>query len=262
MILYIILCGYPPFYGDTNKEILDRVKKGKIDFPKPDWQDKSNVVIDLINKMICEADTRFGAEQVLGHPWLASSAPGPEIYPILKSVFKGLQSLVSGSKFSRLLYLFLARQLNEKDLHHIEQAFNMIDKSGRGTIIQIEFVESNSLRLTEGGRIHSGLEEQSLKDIFAKVDVTGSKRLTYSQFIAGRLKAGGDGLVSEQLVTSMFSILDLDKDGLISHTDIQEFISVDMPHLACTPFLKSVCEEVKSGPQLSLSAFKLLLPIA
>jgi len=32
VILYIILCGYPPFYGDTNKEILEQVKKGKLDF--------------------------------------------------------------------------------------------------------------------------------------------------------------------------------------------------------------------------------------
>ena len=31
-ILYILLCGYPPFYGDDDNEILGMVMKGKFDF--------------------------------------------------------------------------------------------------------------------------------------------------------------------------------------------------------------------------------------
>ncbi len=41
VILYILLCGYPPFYGESNKQILDAVKAGKLDFSGPEWKDKS-----------------------------------------------------------------------------------------------------------------------------------------------------------------------------------------------------------------------------
>ena len=34
VILYILLCGYPPFNGDSDIEIMKTVKKGKFDFPR------------------------------------------------------------------------------------------------------------------------------------------------------------------------------------------------------------------------------------
>ena len=40
-ILYILLCGYPPFYGDDDQEILQMVAKGKFDFDGEEWDEIS-----------------------------------------------------------------------------------------------------------------------------------------------------------------------------------------------------------------------------
>jgi serine/threonine protein kinase len=35
VITYILLSGFPPFYGDTDAEIFTAVRKGEFDFPSP-----------------------------------------------------------------------------------------------------------------------------------------------------------------------------------------------------------------------------------
>ena len=37
VILYILLCGYPPFNGDTDAQIFDRIKLGRFSYPSPEW---------------------------------------------------------------------------------------------------------------------------------------------------------------------------------------------------------------------------------
>ena len=46
VLAYIMLCGYPPFYGDKDPEILKMVKAGVFEFPAEDWQ--STVIFQAI----------------------------------------------------------------------------------------------------------------------------------------------------------------------------------------------------------------------
>lgn len=48
MISYILLCGYPPFYGDSDTQIFDAVKVGKFDFPSPEWDDTGQLAKDFV----------------------------------------------------------------------------------------------------------------------------------------------------------------------------------------------------------------------
>jgi len=69
---FIMLCGSPPFYGDTDFEILKKVKKGTFKFePEHVWANVPDKARDLVNRMICKAEDRLSAAGVLEHPWIS-----------------------------------------------------------------------------------------------------------------------------------------------------------------------------------------------
>lgn len=73
VILYILLSGIPPFYGNTDPEILDMVRKGAFTFNIPEFKGVSDQAKDLITKMICKPNIRIKASDVLKHPWFVNN---------------------------------------------------------------------------------------------------------------------------------------------------------------------------------------------
>jgi calcium-dependent protein kinase len=76
VILYLLLCGYPPFYGKTEGEIMQQVELGIFDFPEKDWNPISREARDLISKCLeFNPETRCSAEQALNDEWILKYAP-------------------------------------------------------------------------------------------------------------------------------------------------------------------------------------------
>jgi len=50
--MYILLCGYPPFGGHNDKEILKRVRLGKFKFDDEEWGKISPEAKSLIKRML------------------------------------------------------------------------------------------------------------------------------------------------------------------------------------------------------------------
>ena len=143
VILYIILCGYPPFYGDTNKEILEQVKKGKLEFNTPEWKTKSADVFDLLRKMISAPEERLSAQGVLDHKWMNIKNVSSELDDAKIKIY--LDRLVAFSKQPRIvqvILMYLARQMNELSVLSIQQVFNYLDKNQAGFIDHNLLLES------------------------------------------------------------------------------------------------------------------------
>lgn len=76
VILYVLLCGYPPFRAKTQNDQFKKVVAGKFDFPEHKvWGNISAEAKDLITKLIVpEPSKRLTAEQALNHPWMKTNA--------------------------------------------------------------------------------------------------------------------------------------------------------------------------------------------
>jgi len=68
-ILYILLCGYPPFYGSNEKEVMKMISKGKFDFDGEEWSVVSSSAKDLISRLLTDSKNRLTATQALKHRW-------------------------------------------------------------------------------------------------------------------------------------------------------------------------------------------------
>ncbi|KAK7285875.1 hypothetical protein RJT34_20659 [Clitoria ternatea] len=71
VVLYTMLAGVPPFYGDSAVDIFEAVVRANLRFPTRIFRSVSSSVKDLIKKMICrDPSGRISAEQALRHPWI------------------------------------------------------------------------------------------------------------------------------------------------------------------------------------------------
>jgi calcium/calmodulin-dependent protein kinase I len=75
VILYIMLAGVPPFYGESAAEIFEAVLRGNLRFPTRIFRAVSPAAKDLLRKMICrDVSRRFSAEQALSKSFIGSSS--------------------------------------------------------------------------------------------------------------------------------------------------------------------------------------------
>jgi serine/threonine-protein kinase Chk2 len=82
VVLYICLCGFPPFSDELYSRdfpftLSQQIKSGRFDYPSPYWDSVGDPALDLIDSMlIVDPEKRFTIDQCLQHPWLSQSTPG------------------------------------------------------------------------------------------------------------------------------------------------------------------------------------------
>jgi len=75
VITYILLCGFPPFYGNTDAQIFDKILKCQYDFPSPDWDNVSDEAKQFVSAILnLDPQARPTATDCLEAPWLQANA--------------------------------------------------------------------------------------------------------------------------------------------------------------------------------------------
>ncbi|XP_010833879.1 PREDICTED: serine/threonine-protein kinase DCLK3 [Bison bison bison] len=76
VILYILLCGFPPFRSPERdqEELFNIIQLGRFEFLAPYWDNISDAAKDLVSRLlVVNPKKRYTAHQVLQHPWLEAA---------------------------------------------------------------------------------------------------------------------------------------------------------------------------------------------
>ncbi|XP_016088990.1 MAP kinase-activated protein kinase 2-like [Sinocyclocheilus grahami] len=83
VIMYILLCGFPPFYSNTGQAISPgmkrRIRMGQYEFPNPEWAEVSEEAKQLIHQLLkTDPNERMTIEQFMNHTWIIQSMVVPQ----------------------------------------------------------------------------------------------------------------------------------------------------------------------------------------
>ncbi|CDW79639.1 protein kinase domain containing protein [Stylonychia lemnae] len=221
VILYILLCGYPPFNGDTDHQIFDRIKVGKYQFPSPEWDNVSQEAKQLIRKMLeFDPKQRISAQEILQDAWIQKSTKKQEVKPLNLNSLKNLQNFHSERKLQASIFQYIANQLISTDEEQeLRVIFQALDANGDGVISKDEL--RNGIDVF---RSKFGMEGEfnNIDDLIKRIDIDGSGNIDIKEFITATMNL--KDVINGKQLKQAFDLFDIDGNGQITKKELQRVL--------------------------------------
>ena len=220
--MYILLSGVPPFFGETEEEIFEKIKKCKYDFTPPPFKKVSKNCKDLIRRLLePKKQYRIKANEALRHPFFTESFD-PNSAMTENKDLNVLKNFVNPfkymSKFHEAVAVFLClHYIPPEEENMIKTVFRYLDKDGKGII---------SKETMKEGLVEIGIDisDEELKKIFDQIDEDESEFIEYQEFI--RNTCDIKKLMNEPNLKNAFHAICGDKE-LMNGEDIKKFVFHD-----------------------------------
>ena len=222
VILYTLLSGYPPFNGQTDKDIYNMISKMNFDFEQPVWKNVSKYAKELIKKMLSPAKSRYTAEEVLNSKWLSVKTKKNDEKTNYYLDYTHIEKYKSYSKFKQVILTFIASRLSSEDSDKIRNIFCCIDESQKGFITYEDF--SNYL-INECNIDEISNKQNEIKKAFRSVDIDQNNAIDYTEFLAANIEEAI--YLKEEKLKEAFRQFDLDDIGYIKKDDIIRVLKLD-----------------------------------
>ncbi|XP_037627837.1 calcium/calmodulin-dependent protein kinase IGb isoform X1 [Sebastes umbrosus] len=165
VITYILLCGYPPFYEESETRLFSKIMKAQYEFDSPFWDDISESAKDFIRNMMQKNPSmRYSTDLALRHPWIiGKTARSQDIY---YSVSVQIQKNFAKSKWKQAYNATVAiNHMKKLQLAHSELALR------QANIPDIKVVDMSSPKKSHK-RLDPDKFDPKLKETNGKVNGT------------------------------------------------------------------------------------------
>ena len=258
VIMYILLTGRPPFGGNTDMEIMQKIKTGKFDLTKYPWGIISKEAKDLIKDLLqVNPGQRLSAEKALKHAWFQTkqvkqieSMNNLAKHNIIKLV-ENLTKYRSDNILRCAVIAYLVHNNTQlKEAHEAIKLFNQIDENGDGRITKEELYNGLQQYLDKKG---DELKEE-VELIFNHIDADHNGFIEYEEFI--RAAIDKNYFLSDNFIKFAFSYFDRDGSGNITMEEVRNLFYLNEKNKKSTEAekqLKSSFDEIDINHDGSLS---------
>mmetsp|Transcript_88907 Transcript_88907/g.252078 ORF Transcript_88907/g.252078 Transcript_88907/m.252078 type:complete len:414 (+) Transcript_88907:2-1243(+) len=249
VIMYVMLCGYPPFFGETDAEVLAKVRLGNFNFNAADWKNISDDAKNLIRALLkMNPKERFNAGQALNHGWIKNKAPKARQVAISASHVENLRSFRSQNKLKKIALHHVAQNLQDSEIKQLKELFQSLDKDRDGSLTLAELKEG----IEESKIPIDGDLSKVMENIKESADADGSGKVDYTEFIAAALDRRKD--LKEELVQQIFRNFDKNGDGEITKEELREALANgNEEDLALAQEVEAVIKEVDTDGDGNIS---------
>jgi calcium-dependent protein kinase len=228
VIMYITLCGRPPFFGRTESAVFNNIMKAKQrleeNFKRDPWPKITPEAKDLIKKMLhMDPTARVTASQALAHDWVRKDGVAPDV-PLDVNVVQSLKDFTGYSKLKQLALRHVAMTYSDEEIRDIRDQFSLMDKDGTGTLSLDEMIQA--LQNMQAGEGRSSIGEDEIKEIVTAMDYDGDGEIDYMEFVTAALhitqQQRGDKDAWQSRIRSAFDKIDSDGNGFIDTKELEE----------------------------------------
>lgn len=216
---YMLLSGKRPFHSSDRKEKKRMIMQDPVRFESAEWHRVSSHGKDFCTQLMQkDPKKRLGASQALNHPWIKSLSTlreGTDAAEELEShrdIVKNLEEFAKADNMKKIAMEVIAFSTPPDKLDELRDLFVKMDENGSGTISEEEFVKA----------MHAQYSPEEAIKLFRLIDINESKEIEYMEFISATMSKRSEAC--KPSLMSAFSILDRDKNGVISREELRAIL--------------------------------------
>ena len=217
VLMYCLLCGYFPFMGSDEEEIIKRILSGKFEFDVEDFNGISYEAKDLITRCLkYEPSKRITIQEALNHRFFNDLKKSNKFTDNEIQTLHSLKGMNKYTKFDQLILTYLSYNFTDnKLLNELSRLYDKLDQNNDYKITKAELYKAYK-------EAKIPITQKELDGIIKSIDFDNNGNIDYEEFI--RMCIPKEKLFTAENLENAFLLFDKDKKGFITPDEIIDFI--------------------------------------
>jgi calcium-dependent protein kinase len=216
VILYLMLCGKPPFYSSDEEELKEKICSMQYDLNYKEFLNVSQDALDLIKSIFVPMEQRPSAYDLLNTKWIKENAPNSK-NEVLLIDWNHIKKYSRLNLMQKSVINFTAFRLTEDETRNFVEIFKSLDTNSDGDLT-MEEIKKGIDKCNLGKKINP----DELIEIFNEMDVDKNGLINFTEFISAMMDY--EKYIKKEQLLECFKSYDADCSGKISFKEFCDMI--------------------------------------